>query len=134
MLSSPWGPVFWVLTFKICAGDLGNSCFCDQDDDASASSVGSSGSGSWNNSSVPVSSDSVSVLKRIQVLTNCLGDTQHFFACSIVVSVLFNDTLCLSLLVSRVLKVGSHLAHMFLPCLWVFCHVFPSFGLGQSIP
>ena len=49
----------------------------------------------------------------------CLGDTQHFFACSIVVSVLFNDTLCLSLLVSRVLKVSSCLARLFLPCLWV---------------
>ena len=63
MLSSSWGPVFGVLTFKICAWNLSNSCFCDWDDDASASatSSSSSGSGSWNNSSVPVSSDSVSV-------------------------------------------------------------------------
>ena len=64
MLSSSWGPVFGVLTFRICAGDLGNSCFCDWDDDASASMVGSSGSssGSWNNSLVLVSSDLVLVL------------------------------------------------------------------------
>ena len=62
----------------------------------------------------------------------CLGDTQHFFAHSIIVSVLFNDTLCLSLLVSRVLKVGSRLACLCLSCLWVFCHIFPSFGLGLT--
>ena len=56
MLSSFWGPVFRVSTFKICAGDLGNS-------DASVSTVGSSGSGSgsWNDSLVLVSSDLVSV-------------------------------------------------------------------------
>ena len=69
------------------------------------------------------------LLKRSQVLASgllwfCLGDTKHFFACSIVISVLFNDTLCLSLFISRVLKVGSHLAHLvvlFLTCLWAFC-------------
>ena len=63
MLSSPWGLVFGVLTFKICGRDLGNSCFCDWDDDASSLTVGSSclGSGSWNNFSVPVSSDLVLV-------------------------------------------------------------------------
>ena len=65
MSSSSRGPVFGVSTFKICAGDLGNSCFCDRDDNASASTVDSSGSGSgyglWNNSLVPVSSDLVSV-------------------------------------------------------------------------
>ena len=63
MSSSSWGPVFRVSTFKICAGDLGNSCFCDWDDDASASMVGSSGSGSgsWNDSLVLLSSDSVLV-------------------------------------------------------------------------
>ena len=48
----------------------------------------------------------------ISLLWFCLGDTQRFFAHSIIVSVLFNDTLCLSLLVSRVLKVGSHLARL----------------------
>ena len=86
----------------------------------------------------------------------CLGDTQRFFAHSIIVSVLFNDTLCLSLLVSRVLKVGSCLACsvvlflpclwvfcFFSPCLWVFCSLIPVLGLlsclprsalGQSIP
>ena len=63
MLSSSWGLVFGVSTFKICTGDIGNSCFCGWDDDASASAAGSSGSGSgsWNDSSVPVSSDSVLV-------------------------------------------------------------------------
>ena len=65
ILSSSWGPVFGVSTFKICAGDLGNSCFCDWDDDASAFTEDSSGSGSgsglWNDSLVPVSSDSVLV-------------------------------------------------------------------------
>ena len=62
MLSSSWGPVFGVSTFKICAGDLDNSCFCDWDNNASASMAGSSGSGSgsWNNSLVLVSSDLVS--------------------------------------------------------------------------
>ena len=62
------------------------------------------------------------------------SDTQHFFACSIIVSVLFNDTLCLSLLVSRVLKVGSCLARLFvLPCLWVFCSSL-SLGVWFLIP
>ena len=63
ILSSYWGPVFGVSTFKICTGDLGNSCFCNQDDDASALMVGSfcSGSGLWINSLVPVFSDFVLV-------------------------------------------------------------------------
>ena len=96
-----WGPVFEVSTSKICAGDLGNSCFCDWDDDASALLVLGRGTilqfrflliWFW----------FLLLLKRIQVLANsslwfCLGDTQHFFAHSIVISVLFNDTLCLSL-------------------------------------
>ena len=62
------------------------------------------------------------------LLWSCLGDTQHFFAHSIIILVLFNGTLCLSLLVSRVLKVGSHLARLtvlFLdPHLWAFFYIF----------
>ena len=68
-----------VSTFKICAGDLGNSCFCDQDDDASASTAHSSGSGSgsglWNDSLVSVSSDSVLVLSSSE---EDLGACQQF--------------------------------------------------------
>ena len=72
------------------------------------------------------------LLKRIQVLASsllwfCLGDTQHFFAHSNVVSVLFSDTLCLSLLVSRCSR-SVPILHV-----WLFCSSL-SLGVWFLIP
>ena len=61
--SSSWGLVFGVSTFNICAGDLGNSCFCNWNDDASASTAGS---GLWNNSLVLIFSDLVLVPSSLE--------------------------------------------------------------------
>ena len=152
MLSSSWGLVFGAPTFKICPGDLDNSCFCDQDDDASASMAGS---GLWNDSSVLVSFDLVLVSSSSKENS---GAHQQFVVilswwypaflhlqyrsfCSVQWYSVF-VTSCI-----RVLKVSSHLAHsvilflwslslgvlLFDPCLWALCSVIPVFGCSVSL-